>query len=252
MSPPLATSSAVKKVCVTKVQPSTESPVPCGDSFFDDVSAYTQSHMTYMRGFKAPSGTSPVGGTAPVQRLDSFSAMSDEEDIGTLGDPQCMESSASVTTPGAHVDTFRNAGSVGKSGLPTESPIELSQESCFSSLIEGGDFEYDTAKTVKSIPVLDKPSSSKKPAAAKSGNCTSDFHVSDDMFDNFVDEFDDGGGFDFDEADLAAAEAEGQASASSSSTDQASGVDGKLRSNQVFCYTVEWASMGSFLESAMC
>lgn len=74
---PLACSTTVKKVPATKIQPLTDSPVPCGESFFEDVNSFTQSHMTYMRGFKTSALMSPTNlTTAPpdlTKKADSFS-----------------------------------------------------------------------------------------------------------------------------------------------------------------------------------
>ncbi|KAK7481319.1 hypothetical protein BaRGS_00027399, partial [Batillaria attramentaria] len=107
MSPPLASSSAVKKVPAKQVQPTMESPVPCGDSFFDDETAYTQSHMTYMRGFRNSPQVSP---------------------------------SVSGAIPSA---TAQVSGSSRVQELQSESPIVISEDTVAKNLYGGGDYDFD-------------------------------------------------------------------------------------------------------------
>ncbi|XP_046571686.1 Bloom syndrome protein homolog [Haliotis rubra] len=59
MKTPLpVTSTAIKKTSATKMQLGSDSPIPCGDSFFEDDVELTQSKMNYMKGFRK-SLTSP-------------------------------------------------------------------------------------------------------------------------------------------------------------------------------------------------
>lgn len=46
---PSVSKSVVKKIPVTRLQPVTASPVPCGDSFFEDADKFTQSHTSYLQ-----------------------------------------------------------------------------------------------------------------------------------------------------------------------------------------------------------
>ncbi|XP_067665705.1 recQ-like DNA helicase BLM [Haliotis asinina] len=46
------TSTAIKKTSATKMQLGSDSPIPCGDSFFEDDVELTQSKLNYMKGFR--------------------------------------------------------------------------------------------------------------------------------------------------------------------------------------------------------
>ncbi|XP_076443905.1 uncharacterized protein LOC143282199 [Babylonia areolata] len=181
LSPPLATSTAVKKVSVTKAPPVTESPVPCGDSFFEDVSTFTQSHMSYMRSFKTPA-SSPAGGSAvstPLRRDASFSGLSCDDEQTRVA--------ATVSS---------------KLNVPTseESPIVLSQDSSIDSLQEtrGG----DVVRAAKPIPVLDRPSY-KNSVSNSSAEVPMEAQISNEVLDNLFDEFgDDDADFGFDDTDI--------------------------------------------------
>ncbi|XP_046358869.2 Bloom syndrome protein homolog [Haliotis rufescens] len=74
------TSTAIKKTTATKMQLGSDSPIPCGDSFFEDDVELTQSKMSYMKGFRK-SLTSPKN--SPTQNTsDKYNSISQRNSLG--------------------------------------------------------------------------------------------------------------------------------------------------------------------------
>lgn len=74
------TSTAIKKTSATKMQLGSDSPIPCGDSFFEDDVELTQSKMSYMKGFRK-SLTSPKN--SPTQNTsDKYNSISQSNSLG--------------------------------------------------------------------------------------------------------------------------------------------------------------------------
>ncbi|KAK7116772.1 hypothetical protein V1264_002393 [Littorina saxatilis] len=221
MSPPVAASTAVKKIPVTKVPSVTESPVPCGDSFFEDVNAFTQSHMSYMRGFKTPTAASPATGPSLMQRRDSLPDLSEGEGPSSMNR---RSSGLLQRSPVAGSEMLNCAEGSSNYLMPTseDSPIVLSQENFGAGFIEADGDDFDEMDYP--VPIREE-SSFKKPAAPANNSNRFSSGQLNESFDDLIDEFDDdGGGFDFGDVNIESADTHAVAGTSSGSADEGASV----------------------------
>ena len=166
-SPPVSTSTAVKRVSASCVQPVADSPVPCGDSFFEDVNAFTQSHMSYMRGFKTPASstnTSPSAQNAPNFTRDKNSAspnlvdrnFEDKDNFDNLMQDDNLFQNDLLFDEESISYGDRNSNSIGLPQTSEDDPIVLSQEVSQSNDGDGASvFKKPSVTSVKGMSYCD-------------------------------------------------------------------------------------------------
>ena len=204
--------------------------MPCGDSFFEDVNAFTQSHMTYMRAFKTPVASPAT--TTPSAGLGrgSFSGPSHGGEASPA-DRQRPGLLLSSNRASVGSKLFGSGEGSSRAPQPTseESPIVLSQESSLGGVHEQGYCDFEQTGP---IPILERTSFKKSAAPSTIGFQSPEVgQVSRDLFDDLADDFDDDDGdFGFDDVEMECATNQAQASAASSSTSthQSPSVTGKI------------------------
>lgn len=231
MSTPAVTTAGVRKVSVSKVQPLTESPVPCGDSFFEDVNAFTQSHMTYMRGFKTPAASPVIAVPSAGAGQGSFRGRET---------PSTDRWGSGLLSPNRNSAGSESLGSEeGSSWLPSltseDAPIVLSQENSLVNVHEAGGCDFDQTGP---IPVR-KETSFKSPAVPSTSRCKSpDGQIFLEPPDDIIDDFDDDDAdLEFGDVDIECVETQAHQASSSSSSDsahQSTGVEGNVEFRVLF------------------
>ncbi|XP_050402456.1 recQ-like DNA helicase BLM [Patella vulgata] len=129
----LVTSTAVKKTSVSRVTCGADSPIPCGDSFFEDDMELGNTQMTYMKGFKKPSssssspslsnvGRSPRNSTSPSANISNRTLSRSTFNTSAVRAPGLMSSVSVNSNNSCNNQTASMFNSVNDSTLTSFSP----------------------------------------------------------------------------------------------------------------------------------